>query len=126
MAGVLAGDLFASEDRYGTWKMVLTRSCTRRDLFAGKVLAVALFAVGLLALLAISSLAAGVLLVGAHPLVSLSGTLLSTGHCLGLVAVCLADLPAADAGLRRASRCCSRWPPATGSSACSARRWSTW
>ncbi len=87
MAGVLAGDLFGSEDRHGTWKTALTRSCTRRDLFAGKVLAVALFAVGLLAILAVSSLAAGVLLVGAHPLVSLSGTLLSTGHCLALVAL---------------------------------------
>ena len=87
MAGVLAGDLFGSEDRYGTWKTALTRSCTRWHMFAGKVLAVALFAVGLLAILAISSVAAGVLLVGAHPLVSLSGTLLSTAHCLGLVAV---------------------------------------
>ncbi len=87
MAGVLAGDLFGSEDRHGTWKTVLTRSCTRRHLFAGKVLAVAVFAVGLLGLLAASSVLAGVLLVGAHPLVSLSGTLLSTGHCLALVAV---------------------------------------
>jgi ABC-2 type transport system permease protein len=87
MAGVLAGDLFASEDRHGTWKTVLTRSCTRRHLFVGKLLAVGLFALALLALLAASSLAAGVLLVGAHPLVSLSGTVLSTGHCLVLVAV---------------------------------------
>ncbi|MBV9607770.1 MAG: ABC transporter permease [Solirubrobacterales bacterium] len=85
MAGVLAGDLFGSEDRHGTWKTVLTRSCTRRHLFAGKLLAVALFAVGLLALLALSSLAAGALLIGAHPLVSLSGTELSAGHALLLV-----------------------------------------
>ncbi len=85
MAGVLAGDLFGSEDRHGTWKSVLTRSCTRRHVFAGKLLAVALFAIGLLALLALASVAAGVLLVGAHPLVSLSGTVLSAGHCLLLV-----------------------------------------
>src|ERR1700759_1686262 len=39
MAGVLAGDLFGSEDRHSTWKTVLTRSCTRRHLFAGKLLA---------------------------------------------------------------------------------------
>ncbi len=87
MAGVLAGDLFGSEDRHGTWKTVLTRSCTRRHVFAGKLLAVAAFAVGLLGLLAVSSLLAGVLLVGAHPLVSLSGTLFSTGHALVLVAL---------------------------------------
>ena len=87
MAGVLAGDLFASEDRHGTWKSVLTRSCTRRHLFAGKVLAVATFALALLALLALSSLGAGAVLVGAQPLVSLSGTVLSTGRCLALVAL---------------------------------------
>jgi ABC-2 type transport system permease protein len=87
MAGVLAGDLFGAEDRHGTWKTVLTRSCTRRHLFAGKLLAVAAFAAGLLALLALASVGAGVVLVGAHPLVSLSGTLLSAGHGLGLVAL---------------------------------------
>jgi ABC-2 type transport system permease protein len=87
MAGVLSGDLFGSEDRHGTWKTVLTRSCTRGHVFAGKLLAVAMFAAGLLALLALASVIAGVLLVGAHPMVSLSGTLLSAGHSLGLVAV---------------------------------------
>lgn len=87
MAGVLAGDVFSSEDRHGTWKTVLSRSCTRRHLFAGKVLAVATFALGLLALLAVSSIAAGALFIGLHPLVSLSGTTMSAGRCLGLLAV---------------------------------------
>jgi ABC-2 type transport system permease protein len=87
LAGVLCGDIFASEDRYGTWKMVLTRSSTRRDLFAGKLLAAFTFSVGLLVLLAISSLAAGLLLVGDGALVDLSGRTLSTGHGLVLVLV---------------------------------------
>jgi ABC-2 type transport system permease protein len=87
VAGVLAGDIFASEDRYGTWKMVLTRSSTRRDLFAGKVLAAGTFAIGLLLLLMISSLAAGLLLIGDGSLVDLSGRTLSTGHSLVLVVV---------------------------------------
>jgi len=87
MAGVLAGDVFSSEDRHGTWKSVLTRSCTRRHLFAGKVLAVATFALALLLLLAVSSVVAGALLIGLHPMVSLGGTTLSAGRCLGLVAV---------------------------------------
>ena len=87
MAGVLAGDVFSSEDRHGTWKTVLTRSCTRRHLFAGKVLAVATFALGLLLLLAVSSVVAGGLLIGLHPMVSLGGTTLSVGRSLGLVAV---------------------------------------
>ena len=85
LAGVLAGDIFSAEDRYGTWKTVLTRSCRRRDLFIGKVLAAATFSVGLIALLAVSSLAAGLLLVGDQPLVGLSGALLSPGRCIVLV-----------------------------------------
>jgi len=87
LAGVLAGDIFASEDRYGTWKMVLTRSSTRRDLFAGKVLAAMTFSAGLLVLLAVSSLVAGLLLVGDGSVVDLSGRALSPGHSLGLVLV---------------------------------------
>ncbi len=88
LAGVLAGDIFASEDRYGTWKMVLTRSSTRRDLFAGKLLAAMTFSVGLLVLLAVSSLAAGLLLIGDGALVDLGGRTVSTSH--GLVLVILA------------------------------------
>ena len=85
LAGVLAGDIFASEDRYGTWKMVLTRSSTRRALFAGKLLAAATFSIGLLLLLMVSSLAAGLLLIGDGSLVDLGGRILSTGHSLELV-----------------------------------------
>jgi len=81
-AGIVAGDMFSSEDRYGTWKLVLTRSCTRRELFAGKLLAAASFSV---ALTAVASLLAGVLLIGDQSLVSLSGTVFSAGRSLGLV-----------------------------------------
>jgi ABC-2 type transport system permease protein len=87
LAGVLAGDIFASEDRYGTWKMVLTRSSSRRALFAGKLLAAVTFSVGLLLLLAVASLAAGLLLIGDGGLVDLGGRTLSTGHSLALVLV---------------------------------------
>ena len=85
LAGVLAGDIFSAEDRYGTWKTVLTRSCRRQELFLGKVLAAATFAVGLIVLLAVSSLVAGLLFVGDQSLVGLSGALLSPGRCVVLV-----------------------------------------
>jgi ABC-2 type transport system permease protein len=85
IAGVIAGDMFSAEDRYGTWKLVLTRSCTRRDLFVGKLMAATLFSLALLALTAISSLVAGLLLVGDQSMVGLSGTLLSPGRSAGLV-----------------------------------------
>ncbi len=87
VSGVLAGDMFSAEDRYGTWKTVLTRSCTRRQMFAGKLLAAAAFTAGLVALAAASSLVAGVLFVGAKSLVNLGGQLLSPGRCLVLVLV---------------------------------------
>ena len=87
LAGVLAGDIFSAEDRYGTWKTVLTRSCRRQELFTGKVLAAATLSAGLIGLLAVSSLAAGLLLVGDHSLVGLGGELLAPGRCVVLVLV---------------------------------------
>jgi ABC-2 type transport system permease protein len=87
IAGLLGGDLFASEDRHGTWKTILTRSCTRTDLYAGKLLAAGALAVALTLLLAVSSVLAGVLLVGAHSLVDLSGVLTPPGRLLGLTAL---------------------------------------
>jgi ABC-2 type transport system permease protein len=96
VVGIVAGDVFSSEDRYGTWKLVLTRSCTRRELFAGKLLAAGAFSLGLVTLTAVASLLAGVVLVGDQPLVSLSGTQFSPAHSLALVALSwlLAALPA--------------------------------
>jgi ABC-2 type transport system permease protein len=87
IAGVLAGDLFSSEDRHGTWKTILTRSCTREDVFAGKLLAAGTFAVGLMVILAATSLIAGTALVGPHALVNLSGVLTSAGRMLALTVV---------------------------------------
>jgi ABC-2 type transport system permease protein len=87
IAGALAGDLFASEDRYGTWKTLLTRSCTREDVFVGKVLAAGTL-VGALALaLAVSSLIAGLIFVGFHPMVDLSGQLRSGGRIFAITLV---------------------------------------
>jgi len=85
LAGLVGGDMFAGEDRHGTWKTVLTRSCDRRTLFAGKTLAASGYAVLMLAVLALSSVAAGTLLVGTQQLVGLSGTLLPSGRSLALV-----------------------------------------
>ncbi len=85
IAGVLAGDMFSSEDRYQTWKTVLTRSATRNQLFAGKVLAAMLFSAGAVVLAAVATIVAGVLLVGNVGLVSLDGVLFSPGRSLVLV-----------------------------------------
>lgn len=87
IAGALAGDLFASEDRYGTWKTILTRSCSREDVFVGKVLAVGSLVVAIVALLAASSLVAGAAFVGLHPVVNLNGELTSSGRMFALTLV---------------------------------------
>ena len=105
---------------------MLTRSCARRDLFTGKLLAVAAFALGLLALAGAGQPGRRALLIGAQPLVSLSGTMLSTGRALLLALVGVAAVRAPRCSPSRASRCCSRSPLAMGLSACWGRRWSTW
>jgi ABC-2 type transport system permease protein len=87
IAGIVAGDIFSSEDRHGTWKTILTRSCTREDIFVAKVLAAASVVVALSLLIAGASVIAGVVASGAHPLVNLSGQLTSTGRMLGLTLV---------------------------------------
>ena len=50
LASVVAGDIFASEDRQSTWKTVLTRSCSRGEIFVGKTLAAMTFSIVMVAL----------------------------------------------------------------------------
>ena len=102
VAGALAGDLFASEDRLGTWPTILTRSRSLEEVFAGKVLAAATFrAIGSGVLLAVSSLAAGLSLVGAQPMVDLAGRELPGRSSPGADQPELADLTAPRAGLHQ-------------------------
>ncbi len=98
IAGVLAGDLFAGEDRQRTWNTILTRSRTLEEVFAGKALAALTLTLVLGLLLAAMSLVAGLTLVGAHRLVDFGGRQLAPGHLLVLVVaswlICLAPLMA--------------------------------
>ncbi len=87
IAGVIAGDMFSAEDRYGTWKTLLTRSRTRRELFIGKVLAAAAMAAAIALATAVASTVAGLLVIGDQPLVGLGGTLIPGGRSLLLVTV---------------------------------------
>jgi ABC-2 type transport system permease protein len=82
---LVAGDIFAAEDHYGTWKTILTRSRGRAEIFWGKTLAAGTFCVVIVLLLALASTAAGVLVIGDQPLVSLSGTLIAPGRATLLV-----------------------------------------
>lgn len=82
---VVAGDIFASEDQHGTWKTVLTRSTSRSTLFWAKVVVAVAFGLLALVLLAASTIAASLLVVGRGPLLGLSGQLVGPGAALRLV-----------------------------------------
>src|SRR5262245_57496125 len=92
LTGVVAGDVFSAEDRYGTWANVLTRSRSRAEIFAGKMLAAMAFSLLAIALLAASSIMAGALIIGYAPIVDLSGTLLQLGQALPRVALAWASV----------------------------------
>jgi ABC-type multidrug transport system ATPase subunit/ABC-type transport system involved in multi-copper enzyme maturation permease subunit len=85
LTSVVAGDLFSAEDRYGTWPTVLTRSRTRGEIFAGKVLTAMTFSLVAVTVLAIGSVLAGIVVIGGQPLLGLSGTQLAAGRALALV-----------------------------------------
>jgi ABC-2 type transport system permease protein len=84
LSALVAGDIFSSEDHFGTWKTVLTRSRTRGELFAGKFLAALTFALALALLLTGTDLVAG-LVAGTQPVVGLGGQLVPAGHAAQLV-----------------------------------------
>jgi ABC-2 type transport system ATP-binding protein len=96
LTSVVAGDSFAAEDRLGTWPTLLTRSRPASAIVTGKCVVAATAAVGAVALLGASAVAAGILFAGWAPLVGLSGTLLPAPHAFALVALAwAATLPAA-------------------------------
>jgi ABC-2 type transport system permease protein len=87
LTSIVGGDIFSSDDRYGTWATLLTRSRTRGEIFAGKVLAALSFSVVAVAVLGASSTAAGALVIGRQPLLGLSGTEIPPSRALELVAL---------------------------------------
>jgi ABC-2 type transport system permease protein len=89
ITALVAGDIFASEDHNGTLKTVLTRSLERWQIFAGKVLATATYAIVAILLNGTFAVIAGTIVSGFNPLQSLSGTAVSASHALGLVYVSL-------------------------------------
>ncbi len=77
VSSIAGGDVFSAEDRYGTWKTILTRSRTRLEIFTGKLVAAAGVSLAAVIVLALGSVAAGIVVVGAQPIIGLSGVLLS-------------------------------------------------
>lgn len=85
VASVVAGDVFASEDRLGTWRHLLVAVRSSRRIFVAKALASLSVILVLVAGLAASSAAGGVAAAGNRTLVGLDGHLLAPGDAAGKV-----------------------------------------
>jgi ABC-2 type transport system permease protein len=89
ITALVAGDIVASEDHNGTLKTVLTRSLERHQIFLGKALTAATYAVVAIFLDGTVAVIAGIVQSGFHSLQSLSGTIVSAPKSLELVYVSL-------------------------------------
>ena len=85
LTSVVAGDVFAVEDRLGTWPHLLLAVRSPRRIFAAKALAAATVTLVLVAVLAVSSVAGGLAAVGSHPVPGLDGHLVATGDLVRAV-----------------------------------------
>jgi ABC-2 type transport system permease protein len=82
---LVAGDVFATEDRLGTWPHLLVAVRSPRRIFVAKALASLSVIALLVGGLAVSSVAGGLAAVGNRPLVGLDGHVLAPEHAAGAV-----------------------------------------
>jgi ABC-2 type transport system permease protein len=79
LTSVVAGDVFSSEDRLGTWRHLLVAVRSPRRIFIAKALASLTVLLVLVPGLAVSGTVGGVVAAGSRPLVGLDGHLLAPG-----------------------------------------------
>ncbi|HEU4676064.1 MAG TPA: ABC transporter permease [Motilibacteraceae bacterium] len=92
LTALVAGDIFAMEDRLGTWRSLLVAAGSSRRVFVAKALVAASYTVSVVILLAVSSGAGGLLLVGHGALPALDGRLMPVSQALPLVTACWASV----------------------------------
>jgi ABC-2 type transport system permease protein len=85
LTALVAGDVFAAEDRLGTWRHLLVAVRSPKRIFVAKALASHTVILLLVAGLAASGIAGGLAAVGNRPLVGLDGHLLTPGAAAGTV-----------------------------------------
>ena len=83
LTSVVAGDVFASEDRLGTWRHLLVAVRSTRRIFVAKALASLTVILVLVAGMAVSGAVGGVVAVGDSPLIGLDGHLLAPAEAAG-------------------------------------------
>lgn len=85
LTSLVAGDVFAAEDRLGTWRHLLVAVRSPARIFAAKALASLTVIMLLVAGLVASSIVGGLLAVGNQPLIGLDGHLLAPADAAGQV-----------------------------------------
>jgi len=85
LTSVVAGDVFASEDRLGTWPHLLVAIRSSRRIFVAKALASLTVILLLVTGMAGSSAVGGIVAVGNRPLIGLDGHLLAPADAATLV-----------------------------------------
>ena len=94
LTALVAGDVFAAEDRLGTWRHLLVAVRSPRRLFAAKALASLTVLLVLMGGLALSSVAGGLASRGNLTLVGLDGSLLAPSRAAVVVLLAWATLVA--------------------------------
>jgi ABC-2 type transport system permease protein len=85
LTSVVAGDVFAAEDRLGTWRHLLVAIRSPRRIFVAKALASLTVILVLVAGLVCASTAAGLATIGNRPLIGLDGHVLGPADAAGKV-----------------------------------------
>ncbi|MFG1911359.1 ABC transporter permease [Kribbella sp. NPDC048928] len=85
LTSLIAGDVFAAEDRLGTWRHLFVAVRSPRRIFVSKALSSLTVIVALVIGLVVSSMVSGLLVVGNRELIGLDGHLLSPGSAAGAV-----------------------------------------
>ena len=85
VASVIAGDVFSSEDRLGTWRHLLVAVRSPQRIFVAKALASLSVVLLVLTGLAVSSIGAGLATIGDRSLVGIDGHLLAPADAAGKV-----------------------------------------
>jgi ABC-2 type transport system permease protein len=85
VTSLVAGDVFSSEDRLGTWRHLLVAVRSPRRIFAAKALASLTVIVLMVAGLVASSIAGGLIAAGNKPLIGLDDHTLAPGDAAGKV-----------------------------------------
>ncbi|WP_017935690.1 ABC transporter permease [Nocardioides sp. Iso805N] len=87
LTSLVSGDVFAVEDRLGTWRHLVVAVRSTRRIFAAKALSSLIVVLAMVACLAISATVGGLLGIGSHPLVGLDGHTLGVGDAAGRVTI---------------------------------------